>query len=487
MTRLSALDQLPAHVARPGFDRAAHGVGIVHLGVGAFHKAHQAVYTDASLGAAGGDWRIFGVNLRSTTAADQLGPQNGLFTVVERGADGDRVQVVGALDRACTLGPDRAAVMAALLAPTTRIVSLTVSEKGYGLDRSGGGVDPAHPAIAADLVRPEVPVGVAGLLVRALVLRCAAGTAPFTVLSCDNLPENGAMVRALLTDFAARTVPQHVDFIANEVAFPSTMVDRITPATTADTLSRTERLIACCDEAAVETEPFSQWVIEDRFTSGRPAWDAGGAIFTGDTRPFEAVKLGMLNGTHSLMAYVGFLCAHRYVRDVMSDDALAALVRRHMSAAAATLEPPAGLDLAQYAVDLATRFANPAIAHETYQIAMDGSQKMPQRVFAPAVRAIEHGAPVDSFAFVTAAWLRYCLGRNDAGETYQLRDPLEGEWAGAPADAAALFERGARLGGVMPDALTRSDEWRRAVVARLAVMVQDGMPRAVHAQLQGAF
>ena len=171
MTRLRALHQLPAHVTRPHFDRAAHGIGIVHLGVGAFHKAHQAVYTDAALAAEGGDWRIFGVNLRSTTAADQLGPQDGLFTVVERGANGDRAQVSGAMSRACTLGSDRAAVMAALLAPTTRIVSLTVSEKGYGLDRSAGGVDPGHPAIAADVLRPDKPIGVAGLLVRALVLR----------------------------------------------------------------------------------------------------------------------------------------------------------------------------------------------------------------------------------------------------------------------------------------------------------------------------
>ena len=487
MTRLRALDQLPAHVVRPGFDRAAHGVGIVHLGVGAFHKAHQAVFTDAALSAAGGDWRIMGVNLRSTTAADQLGPQNGLFTVVERGANGDRARVIGAIERACTLGPDRAAVMAALVAPTTRIVSLTVSEKGYGLDRSGGGVDPAHPAIAADLVRPEEPVGVAGLLVRALVLRDAAGVAPFAVLSCDNLPENGAMVRALLTDFAARTAPQHVDFIANQVAFPSTMVDRITPASTADTLARTEQLLGCRDEAAVETEPFSQWVIEDRFPGGRPAWDAGGAICTDDARPVEAMKLGMLNGTHSLMAYAGFLCGHRYVRDGMADHALAALVRRHMSAAAATLKPPTGLILAQYAADLAKRFANPAIAHETYQIAMDGSQKMPQRIFAPALQAKERGAPVDSIAFVTAAWLRYCLGRDDAGEPYKLRDPLEGEWAGTAADPRALFERGAQLPGVMPDALARDDAWRQAVIARLVVMVRDGMARAVHTQLQGAF
>ncbi|CUH80866.1 fructuronate reductase [Tropicibacter naphthalenivorans] len=344
MTRLSLahLGALPEQVAQPAYDPTAHGVGIVHLGLGAFHKAHQAAYTDSALAASGGDWRILGVSLRSPDPATQLTPQDGLFTLIERSAEGSAARVIGALAGAAHLGTDRAKVLAALTAPQTRIVSVTVTEKGYGIDRATGGVDLSHPAIAHDLAQPDQPIGVAGLLVWALRQRRAAGTPPFTVLCCDNLPENGAMLHGLLMDFTRRAAPDLLDHIRAEVACPSTMVDRITPASTPATLEAAQELLGLQDAAAIETERFTQWVIEDRFPNGRPDWGAAGAQFVDDVRPFEEMKLRMLNGAHSMLAYAGFLAGHKHVSDVMADPGLARLVRRHLRASAATLPPLPG-------------------------------------------------------------------------------------------------------------------------------------------------
>ncbi len=479
--RLTSSAGLPTSVAVPSYIRDAHGPGIVHLGLGAFHKAHQAVYTDDALAAQGGDWRIVGVSLRSTGPSGELAPQNALFTTIERSVAGSHARVIGSLAAALCLVTDRDAVLAALCAPETRIVSLTVTEKGYGIDRKTGGVDSTHPAIAADLATPDTPQGVAGLLVWALARRRAAGSAPFTVLCCDNLPENGTLLRGLLTDFARRATPDMADFIATEVAFPSTMVDRITPARSAGTLALAEQLTGQQDEAAIECEAFRQWVIEDHFPTGRPAWEAGGAIFVDDVRPFEDMKLRMLNGTHSMLAYTGFLSGHRYVREVMTDPALATLVRRHLGAAAGTLHGLKGVDLAAYATDLSRRFENPHLDHETYQIAMDGSQKMPQRIFAPAVDALSAGQPLHPFAFATAAWIRYTMGRHDDGTSYDLRDPLGQNLlppASLPETATALRDHIHGIEGLVPETLKSSSAWGSAVSMHLEAILSQGMTAA---------
>lgn len=482
MTRLAALSELPAVVERPGYDPASHGVGIVHLGLGAFHKAHQAVYTDTALAQSGGDWRITGVSLRSPEPAAQLTPQNSLYTVIERDAGGSRARVIGAIAQALHLGTQHAEVMQALTAPETRIVTLTVTEKGYGIDRATGGADPRHSAIAHDLAHPDAPIGVAGLLVLALAKRRAAGIPPFTVLCCDNLPENGKMLRSLLTDFARRTAPELAAHIANEVAFPSSMVDRITPASTSETLAAAEEMTGFQDLAAIETEAFSQWVIEDHFPTGRPAWDLAGALFVEDVRPFEEMKLRMLNGAHSMLAYAGFLSGHRYVVDVMEDPALNALVRRHLLAAAATVPPLPGTDLGSYADALVARFSNPHLHHQTYQIAMDGTEKLPQRILAPALDALKKGQHLDPFAFATAAWMRYAMGYSDQGDRYELRDPQESriaECVGISTDAGEIAANLMALPGLCPDALRQNAAWRSAVTLRLQIMIEKGMRSAI--------
>ncbi|QFU08840.1 Mannitol 2-dehydrogenase [Rhodobacteraceae bacterium THAF1] len=475
MSRLKTIDDIPSGVQIPAYDRDAHGTGIVHLGLGAFHKAHQAVYTDDALAAEGGDWRITGVSLRSADAVEELRPQNGLFTVIAAGADGTSARVIGSVAQTLAHAHgDAGRVRAALASPATRIVTITVTEKGYGLDRATGGIDPAHPAIAHDLEHPDAPAGVAGLLVQALATRRAAGNKPFTILSCDNLPNNGKLTRGLILDFAACFDPELRDWIAENVAFPSSMVDRITPAAAADLPAKVRGIFGRDDHAAIETETFSQWVIEDHFPTGRPAWEAGGALFVDDVAPYEMMKLRMLNGTHSMLAYAGFLSGHRYVRDVMQDPDLAALVRRHLASAAKTLPPLNGIDFDVYAADLIRRFENPNLDHETYQIAMDGTEKLPQRIFAPAMDASRAGQKTGAFAFATAAWMRYCKGNRDNGYDHALRDPREDEIANRIAnliDASAIAQALFTLPSFVPEALKFDAPFREQVTEILFEML----------------
>jgi fructuronate reductase len=483
--RLSSPYGLPSSVRVPPYDRD-RASGIVHLGIGAFHRAHQAVYTDDALAEAGGDWMITGVSLRSPEVARQLNPQNGLYTLLTRGAEGVEARIIGGVSKVLVAPEEPKAVLAALAAPQTKIVSLTITEKGYGLDPKTGGLDPEHPSVVDDLGDPRHPRGAVGFIVEALWHRREAGLPGLTVLSCDNLPSNGKVAKRLVTEFAVRTAPDLADFISGNVTFPSTMVDRITPASTARTFADVERLVGRSDPGAIETEPFTQWIIEDDFVAGRPEWEAGGALFVGDVAPYEKMKLRMLNGSHSMLAYAGFISGYRYVRDVMGDAALSALVARHMRAASATLDPVAGVDLAHYAEELRTRFRNPAIAHETYQIAMDGTQKLQQRLVEPALVALDRGQPVDAFAFAVAAWMRYALGRDEAGKAYALRDPREKEIASvlekAGNDAGAIADALLALPGLFPATLTSHRPWVDAVKQRLSAMLDKGMRTAIEAE-----
>ncbi|QDZ01441.1 mannitol dehydrogenase family protein [Nitratireductor mangrovi] len=485
--RLVSLDSLPPSVQRPVYARDGLGCGIVHLGLGAFHKAHQAVYTDDAIAEAGGDWMTVGVSLRSPDVADALNPQDGLYTLLVRGAGGTSARVIGSVRRVLVAPREPEAVLGAIAAPEARIVSLTITEKGYGLDPATGGLDRGNPAIAADLEGSAPPRSAVGLLVEAMRRRMTAGLAGVTVLCCDNLPGNGRIVRRLVGEFAAAKDQRLADWIAEKVRFPATMVDRITPASTAETLDEVRRLTGHADEAAVETESFSQWIIEDDFVAGRPAWEAGGALFVRDVAAYEKMKLRMLNGAHSMLAYAGHLAGHAFVRDVMGDTDLALLVERHMQDAARTLDPVPGIDLARYASELRDRFTNPAIAHRTYQIAMDGTQKLPQRLLEPAASALERGWPLDAYAFAVAAWMRYATGRDERGKSYALRDPREAEIAAVverSGDEPALLADGLlNLPGLFPQGLRLSQPWRDKVSSKLACMLEQGMRAAIEREV----
>jgi fructuronate reductase len=483
--RLSSLADVTGAALRPAYDPSRHGHGIVHLGIGAFHRAHQADYTDAALASAGGDWRIVGASLRSVELADALNPQNGLYTLIERGASNLRAKLIGSVERvvAASRAPDD--LMTSLVDGRTRIVTMTVTEKAYGVDRATMTIDVRHSAIAADLRQPTKPSGVLGLLTEALRRRRLAQVEPFTVLCCDNLPDNGEFVRHGVVDFAHRLDPALGDWIAEKVCFPSCMVDRITPISTEQTRRDALRLTNCIDRAPVETEPFTQWVLADRFPGGRPAWEAGGALFVDDVRPYEAMKLRMLNGTHSMLAYAGFLSGLRYVRDTVGPAGFRPLIERHVKAAASTLPRLPAIELDSYARQLLTRFANPAIAHETYQIAMDGTEKLPQRIFAPALETLEKGLDVRPFAFAVAAWMGYCLGRLDDGTRFRLRDPREEEIGRllsgvvAPSDVVDALHA---LPSFFPERLRTDQLWRRAVNSCFGKMMGEGMQAALAAE-----
>jgi fructuronate reductase len=423
---------LPASIGTPSYDRGSVVPGIVHLGVGAFHRAHQAAYVDDCLAAGETDWGIVGVSLRSADTRDALTPQDGLYTLAIRSSGEEKLRVIGSIGAMLVAPEDPGAVLAALTDPGTRIVTLTITEKAY-LRAAGGGLDAAHPDIAHDLANPQMPKTAHGFLTEALARRRAAGMPPFTVLCCDNLPANGATLHRLLTEFAelrdarlgAKGDAGLAKHIADAVAFPSSMVDRIVPATTDADRARIAEELGVEDAWPVMTEPFCQWVVEDNFPAGRPAWEKFGVTMVADVGPFEDMKLRLLNGAHSAIAYLGLLSDHTTVDRAFADPAIRAFVDRLWAEAIPTLPRNAGLDTASYTVELAKRFSNAALAHRTAQIANDGSQKLPQRIVASALECIEAGGVPEHLTLVIAAWIASCEARGKTLPESHFTDPLD--------------------------------------------------------------
>ena len=437
MRRLSneMIEVLPADVLRPAYDRAAVRGGVVHLGIGAFHRAHQAAIFDAALASGDSRWGITGVSLRSADVRDRMVPQDGLYTLVVRDGDGDRLQLIGAVLDVLVAPEDPAAVVARLASADTHLVTLTVTEKGYRLDRATGHLHAADADVAHDLAALDAPRTVPGFLVAGLAARRAAGIGPLTILSCDNLPHNGALLRDAVLAMAAAHDGGLRDWIAETCAFPQTMVDRIVPATTDDDIAALATRIGCEDRAMVKAEPFLQWVIEDRFAGPRPDFAALGVQLTDAVAPWEDAKLRLLNGAHSGIAYLGALADLDYVHEVVALPAARAFVEMLWDEAVTTLDPPAALDLPAYRDALMARFANPALQHRTRQIAMDGSQKLPQRLLASIAARRAAGLPVDALALAVAAWMRWQAGRTDAGALFTVDDPIADRLAAATSAA----------------------------------------------------
>ena len=482
MSRLSleTLGRLPAGIARPRYDVAAARVGIVHLGVGAFHRAHQAVYLDDRLAAGETDWAICGASLRSAETSRALDPQDGLYALALRSEAGEEVRVIGALRRC--LGPD-AALLDAMSDPGVRIVTLTVTEKGYCHDPATRQLDEAHPDIRHDLAKPHAPQSAPGVLVEALARRRAAGTAPFTIVSCDNLPSNGETARAVIARLAALRDADLGRWVEGEVAFPSTMVDRIVPATTDEDRARLAARLGVADAWPVVSEPFSQWVIEDRFPAGRPRFEDSGATLVGDVAPYELAKLRLLNGAHSTLAYLGYLSGYDTVAEAMADDNLARLVSGLMiEEAAPTLEAAFG-DPAPYIARLLARFRNPALRHRTWQIAMDGSQKLPQRLLATARARLAAGQPIARLALGVAAWMRYVAGVDEQGRAIDVRDPLAARLRAIAEregwEAARLAPALAAVAEVFGADLSRDPRFLAPVTTALAALIAKGARRTM--------
>ena len=428
LDRLS-LDTLPAAVARPGYQPCRHEIGIVHLGLGAFHKAHQAVYTDKVLAANGGDWTIAGVSLRSPRARDELLPQDGLYTLGVSEGTSQSLRVIGAIRDVLVAPEDPLAVIELLARESIHIVTLTVTEKGYCLDPASGKLEMQHPDIRHDLEFPDAPRSAIGFLCAAIQQR-AKTSAPFTIISCDNLAGNGEKLEQAVRAMLQPADPDVLAWMETGVRFPSTMVDRIVPAMTADAREDTARMLGLRDHACVRTEPFSQWVIEDDFAGPRPAWEDAGATIVADVAPYEAMKLRLLNGPHSAIAYLGCLGGHTFVHEAMQDATFAAFIQRLMEREIAPeVVSPASFDLPGYTASLRRRFANSALRHRTAQIAMDGSQKIPQRLLPVIRQRLAKGLPIACSATVLAAWMRYATGRDLAGKPLAVDDPMSGQLA----------------------------------------------------------
>jgi fructuronate reductase len=485
MARLSdeTVDALPAGIERPRYDRTALKPGIVHLGLGAFHRAHQAVYTEAAL--AGGDlrWGTVGVSLRSADTRDALGPQDGLYTVAVRDGSGDRFQVIGGIATQLVAPEDPAAVLAALAHPDAKIVSLTVTEKGYCHRPATGELDETHPDIVHDLAHPEAPRSAPGFIVEAIRLRRAAGLPPLTVLSCDNLPANGHTVAKVVRRLAELRDADLGTFVAAGIAFPSTMIDRIVPATTDADRAHVAAALGLDDAWPVMTEPFTQWVVEDHFPSGRPDWAASGVTFTEEVGAFETMKLRLLNGSHSTLAYLGYLAGHETVAETMAAAGFDALVRGLMEdEVSPTLPPLAGFDLDAYRRELRERFRNPALRHRTWQIAMDGSQKIPQRLLNTVRDRLAAGASIDRLALGLAAWMIYAAGRDEKGTAIDVRDPLAERIRVATAAAGtpdALVDAYLGFTEVFGQDLATSQPLRDAVTKAVGALRTDGAARTV--------
>ncbi|MCA1404461.1 mannitol dehydrogenase family protein [Ensifer sp. IC3342] len=475
------LDRLLATVKRPEYDPAGLAVGIVHLGIGAFHRAHQAVFTDAVL-TEDPSWGICGVSLRSPETRDALAPQDGLYTLKVQDGEGEELQVIGSVAELLCAPEDPEAVLARMADPATRIVSLTITEKGYCHNPATGKLDEAHPDVVHDLQNPARPKSAVGFIVEALARRASAGVPAFTLLSCDNLPSNGHVLKNVVTRFAELRDPA-LGRVVQEVASPSTMVDRIVPATTEKDRSEISTAIGVVDAWPIVTEPFRQWVVEDDFPLGRPAWEKAGVVFVDDVAVFEMMKLRLLNGSHSTLAYLGYLAGAETVAEAMALPGMEALIEGLMvEEVSPSLPALPGFDLAEYRRALLQRFRNPALRHRTWQIAMDGSQKLPQRLLGTIRDRIAAKSSYDRLALGVAAWMRYARGIDEQGNAIDVRDPL----AGRIADVAQPLQRPEeivaallRITEVFGDDLSSDGAFRDTLVRTLARLMSEGAAATV--------
>ncbi len=468
MTPLSnaTLSGLPAGIGRPAYDRSALTPSIVHIGVGGFHRAHQAVYLDDLLHTPEGQsWGLVGVCLleRDRKMFDVLSRQQGLYTVVERSQDGDAARVVGSVGRVLFAPDDPEAVLETMASPACRIVSLTITEGGYYVHQGTGQFDSDHPDVRRDLAEPHRPRCAYGYLAEALERRHARGLKPFTLQSCDNIQGNGDVLKAMFLAFCTLRDPALADWLRREGAFPNSMVDRITPATTADHVALVQKQFGIDDGWPVVCEPFRQWVVEDHFCVGRPRWETVGAQLVPDVLPYEKMKLRLLNASHQALCYIGMLVGHHYAHETMENPRICALVSTMMETEVTPLLPPVpGIDLAEYKRTLIERFANPAIGDQLARIGTEGSARIPKFVLPSVSDLLARKSSLRLHAFTVAAWFRYLTGKDDSGRELPLNDPMADRLVAA-----------ARAGGKDPSRLLALREVFSEQIARAPAFVNE--------------
>jgi fructuronate reductase len=480
-----ATEQLPAHVQLPNYDRDQLKSRIVHIGFGAFHRAHQALMTDRVLNKQGGDWGICEVSLFGRdNLIKALRQQDNLFTVLEKGAEGDQAIVIGAV---CETLHGRIeginAVVGKLAEPQVAIVSLTITEKGYCIEPGSGKLDLDNPQIQQDLTGDHTPSTAPGILVEALRLRHQRGLPGFSVLSCDNIPENGHVVKNAVLGLAQARSAELAAWIESHVTFPSTMVDRIVPAATENALDEiTEALGGVADPCGIACEPFIQWVVEDNFVAGRPAWEEVGAQLVSDVLPFEQMKLRMLNGSHSFLAYLGYLAGYQYINECMEDPNYKRAAHNLMLKEQAPTLSVKGINLQDYADSLIARYSNPSLKHRTWQIAMDGTMKLPQRMLDSVRWHLQNGGDFSLLALGVAGWMRYVGGVDDAGAAIEIKDPMAEKLAQIVSnseDGEARVNALLALHSVFGDALAKNAQAVEAIQQAYASLQQHGAKQSV--------
>ncbi|WP_077489671.1 mannitol dehydrogenase family protein [Sinomonas mesophila] len=454
----SALASLRAPVAAPAYDRSAVTAGIVHFGVGGFHRAHQAMYLDALMNEGKAlDWGICGMGVMpsDTRMRDALRASDGLFTLVVKNPDGTRdVRVIGSIVDYIFAPDDPAAAVERLTDPAIRIVSLTVTEGGYNVHPVTGEFDLAHPAVQADLAEPASPGTVFGLITAGLRLRRERGIAPFTVMSCDNIQGNGEVAHRMFTAFATALDPELGAWIDANVPFPNSMVDRITPATTDADRADVAAQYGIEDAWPVVTEDFTQWVLEDRFSAGRPPYEEAGVQIVDDVVPYELMKLRLLNASHQGLCYLGWLAGHRAVHDVARHPLFARFLLRYMDEEATpTLAPVPGVDLDAYKRRLIERFSNEHVADTVARLCAESSDRIPKWLMPVVWENLEAGRPVELSAAIVASWARYAEGVDEHGERIPVVDRL-----------AETLQAIARANRTNPDAFIANREFFGDVV-----------------------
>lgn len=429
-TKLSTanLPRFAPPVQLPQYDRSQVGQGMVHIGVGGFHRAHQTVYTEELFNQNRDlQWGFCGVGLLPQDARmrDALVSQDCLYTLVERSIEGDRARIIGSIANYLFAPDNREAVLEKMAAPSTKIVSLTITEGGYYLDAGTGALDAQHPDLRHDLAYPHQPRCSFGFLLEALKRRWQRGQAPFTLMSCDNIQSNGDTLKTMLLAFAELRDPKLANWMAQHCRFPNSMVDRITPATTDEHRQLVRDQFGIDDAWPVMTETFKQWVIEDDFVQGRPAWEQVGAQMTNDVLLYEKMKLRLLNASHQALCYIGMLLGYEFVHQTMENQNIRALVQQLMDREVTPLlSRVPGVDLEDYRATLIERFANPAIRDQLSRIGIYGSSGLPKFVLPSISEQLHRGGPISLLCFTVACWFRYLNGRDEAGQEIDMKDPM---------------------------------------------------------------
>jgi len=427
---LKNIDQLPNDVLRPKYNIQAHKVGIVHIGIGAFHRGHQAVFTDDAIANSGGDWRIIGVSLRSPSVSEQMNPQDGLYTVTAKFNGKQETRLIGAVEKVLVAPQDPSQVIALLASSSTKVVTLTVTEKGYHYNMAEQALAYENDDIQHDIANPDAPISMPGFLVAACAKRMHNNddNHKLSVISCDNLPSNGSITRKVVIDLARKISTELVEWINANVAFCSSMVDRIVPAVTEQDKKSKQLELGMQDDAMIQTEMFKQWVIEDNFCTPIPDWASAGVLMVENVESYEKLKLRTLNGAHSALAYMGVLLGYKWIHEAIADPLLLSAVERLMTQETGpSLDTPSGFDLAKYQQQIIARFQNDEIAYATQQVAMDGSQKLIQRIMAPIADNMTNQNVHKNYSVmisIVAAWMQYLHGEDEAGNTYEINDPL---------------------------------------------------------------